>query len=385
MEHIMLRRRKNKKMKELDFSEYVELFKKVVPKPERVDKQAYRGRCPICGDSKQSRSKKRLYLIQERGSKPSVVYCHNCGLSMSAYSFFDKHFTEFMKEYKKGITEKDLKKMKEFVETGKVESPSLFQSTVEYEEINPERYNTILAEEVKRAKKVVGNFFDSCTISIQDNQTAYEYMKNRFVPEHKIEEMRLLHPDFHDRNKFRFAYFRDYIIIPFIDDSDNQPYYFHSRRYRNLDGKFARYLSCPYKPEEVDVDFFLNEFRIDTNKPVVVNEGTIDSMHIENTLATNGVNKITDEQIERFEYRYGGPDNIIYALDNEMIDFDARKKAKELLKKGKRVFLWSLLAKKKSFIAKIKDFNTLCCKAGRNMIPLSTIEEFTTTNPALLL
>lgn len=382
------RQKRKRKMKELLFDEYVELFKHNIPKPERVDKQTYRGRCPICGDSKKSKSKKRLYLVQEKGRKPSIIYCHNCGISMSAYNFFSRYFDSQMKEYKKGITEKDLERMKEFVETGRIENDkknSLFKTVQEIEEVNPERYNQILEEEVIRAKKVVGNFFDLCTIPIAENQSALEYMNYRMVPSCKIEEMRLLDPKFHDRHKFRFAYFKDYILIPFIDSRDEKPYYFHSRRYRNMDGRFAKYLSCPYRPEEVDVDFFLNEFRIDPNKPVVVNEGTIDSMHIENALATNGVNKITDEQIERFEYRYGGEDNIIYALDNEMIDFDAHKKAKELLKKGKRVFLWSLLAKKKAFISKIKDFNTLCCKANRSSIPISTIEQFTTRNPAALL
>ncbi|MHA1305555.1 MAG: hypothetical protein ACTSPI_17785, partial [Candidatus Heimdallarchaeaceae archaeon] len=80
--------RRKKKMKELAYEEYVELFVKHVPKAEKVDSITYRGRCRICGDSKKDQNKKRLYLLKERGNHPNAVKCHNCGYATSAQQFF---------------------------------------------------------------------------------------------------------------------------------------------------------------------------------------------------------------------------------------------------------------------------------------------------------
>jgi len=380
----MKRKRRKKKMKELAFEQYLELFLNLIPKPEKVDSRTYRGRCPVCGDSKKIRNKKRLYLMKEAGRKPCTIYCHNCGLSMSAYHFFSEHFEEHIEKYKKSLSEKDLADIKAFAEE-EYEHHTAFINSVVIEEVNPETHFKMLREEVTRAKSMVGKFFDLCTYSVLENPEAHAYLSNRMIPDKYIREMLLLKPEFHNQAKFRFAYFRDYVMVPFIDRTDGKPYYFHSRRYRNLESRFARYLSCPYRPDDVEVDFFLNELRVDPAKLVIIAEGTIDSLHLQNSIATNGVKKITDEQIERFEYRYGGSENIVYALDNENIDHDAHKKAKELLKKGKRVFLWSLMAKDNPSVANVKDFNRLCCMAQKKKFPTEVIEKYSASNPAALL
>jgi len=372
-----------RKVKELSFEEYVEIFKVVSTRPEKVDRHTYRGRCPVCGDSKKVKNKKRFYIMRELGRKPCMVYCHNCGLSKTAYYFFQEICPNELDKRNKGLSEQDLDDIKAFVESGG-DNRSIFLNAPEIEEITPKKYLDLLIAEVDKAKTIVGKFFDMCTYPAIENPEAFAYLSSRNIPEKYVKEMLLLRPEFHDHKKFRFSYFRDYIMVPFIDDG--KPYYFHARRYKNLDSNFARFLSCPYRSEEVEVDFFLNEMRINSNsKPVVIAEGTYDSLNLENCIATNGVKKITDEQIARFEYRFGGSENIIYALDNEMTDYDAGKKAKELLKKGKRVFLWSLMAKDNPAVAQFNDFNALCVKAGRETVPLLTIEKYSSTNPGLLL
>ena len=372
------------KMKELTFEEYVEIFYTVVERTEKVDKHTYRGRCPSCGDSKKIRSKKRFYIMKEKGRKPCMVYCHNCGLAKTALYFFEEKCPHELEIRCKSLTERDISDIKKLSE-GNVRMPDIFYNSIVIEEVTPELYVNILQEEVDKAKKQVGKFFDLCTYPVTENPEAHAYLSNRNIPEESIKEMILLNPDFHDSKKFRFSYFRDYIMVPFFDAVDGKPYYFHSRRYRNLNSRFARFLACPYRPEEVEVDFFLNEMRVDKSSPVIIAEGTFDSLNLENSIAVNGVKKITDEQIKRFEYRFGGSENIIYALDNENLDFDANKKARELLKKGKRVFLWSLMEKDSPVVSTIKDFNALCVKAKRLKIPTASIEKYTSTNPATLL
>lgn len=372
-------RRKNKtNMKELSFVEYAELFLQIVPKVEKVDSVTYRGRCPICGDSKKDIHKKRFYLLKERGRFPNAVKCHNCGYKTSACHFFQEYAPEEMKKRSKSWSERDLSDIKKLSEEG-----SLFKPNKIIEGFTPDDFLVMFDEELVRAKKVLCNFFRNYTYSISSNVEALNYMRGRNIPEHYIKEMRLLKPEYFDFNKFRYAYFREYIMMPFIDLEDNLPYYFHSRRYLNLNTKMAPYLACPYRPEEVDVNFFMNELRVTTDEPIIVVEGTLDSMHLHNSIAMNGIHKITEEQIKKFEHRYGT--NIIYALDNELIDRDSKKKSTELLRLNKNVFLWRELAKELPIAAEIKDFNKLCCVAGRYEIPTETILRNTRSNVGALL
>ena len=315
----------------------------------------------------------------EKKRYPAVVICHNCGIRTTALHFYTEHLPDEIAKYDRGWDKRDIGEIQKITEEG---NPSY---TV-IEELTEEDKQKLFEEELPKAKEKVGNFIDKCTYSVMDNPEALFYLRNRFVPEKYIAEMRLLCPEFHDHNTFRYSYFRDYIIVPFVDGSDNKTYYFHSRRYRNLNyGKMSRYLMCPYRPDDPDIKFYLNELRVDVSNTVVVTEGTIDSLHIRNSIAVNGIKRIRDEHIRFFEYRFGGEDNIIYALDNEMIDLDSKLKAKELLKMKKRVFLWSLLAKDNPNVANIKDFNALCSKAKRYEFPFPVIEKYTVNNVSHLM
>ena len=201
------------------------------------------------------------------------------------------------------------------------------------------------------------------------------------IPTRYIDEMRVLKTDYH--YGFRYAYFRDYVMVPFIDSEDGRAYYFHSRKFRNLENSMANYLACPYRPRSLKIDFFLNEKRIDKSKPVIIAEGTMDALNLPNSIAVNGIHKISEEQTKEFEREMG--EDIIYALDNEMMDADAKNKIQILLKQQKKVFLWKLFSKDFPQVSQIKDFNKLCCKAQREEVPLSIIQKYSTNNPTALL
>jgi len=365
-------------MKELKFEEYVELFLKLIVKPEKVDSITYRGRCPVCGDSAKDNDKKRFYLLKERGKYPNAVKCHNCGYATSAFNLFSNIAPEEIKKRSKPWTERDLEDLRTLC----AENPQ-YKSLNAFVEDTPDDQLRMFDEELVRAKTVLGNFFENFTNPIDTCPEAYNYMRNRLIPEHYISEMRLLKPEFHNFDSFRYAYFRDYVMIPFLDLEDNKPYYFHSRRFRSFENKMSNYLACPYRPYEVDVNFFLNELRIVPGDTIIIAEGTLDSLHLPNSIAVNGIHKITEDQIKKFEYRYGS--DIIYALDNEMIDKDSTKKVKDLLRMNKNVFLWKELSKTVPQVATIKDFNKLCCVSGRNEIPLETILRCTKSNVSALL
>ena len=359
---------------DLDFGVYVNLLPKLTDKIEKVDSHTYRIRCPKCGDSKKDKTKKRFYLLKEKRRYPAVVVCHNCDLRTTARIFFKEFLPEDMEKYERGWNNRDISEIKHITSQGNPEYDII-------EELTEEKRENLFQEELKNAKEKVGNFLKLCTYPVIENPEALYYLKIRQIPENYINEMYVLKPEFYDHKKFRYSYFRDYVIIPFVDGTDNKPYYFHSRKFRNLNSdKMSRYLMCPYRTDDPDIKFYMNEIRVNRNETVVIVEGTLDSLHINNSVAVNGIKKITPELIKFFEYRYGGQENIIYALDNELIDVDSKIKVKELLRRGKRVFLWSLLAKDSQSVSKIKDFNDLCVKAGRNNIPKSTIERYSVNN-----
>jgi len=145
----------------------------------------------------------------------------------------------------------------------------------------------------------------------------------------------------------------------------------------------APYMACPYRTVDEEVDYFMGELRVKPDLPVIIAEGTLDALNLPNSIAVNGINKITEEFIRRMEYRYG--ENIIYALDNEVIDLAARSKVKELLLMEKQVFMWGELAKDVSHVKNIKDFNQLCCTANQTEIPLHTILKYTRKNISAIL
>jgi len=366
-------------MKELKYEEYVELFMRLIPKAEKVDSITYRGRCPICGDSKKDQRKKRFYLLKERGRHPNAVKCHNCGYATSAYHLFQELAPEEIKKRSKPWSERDLEDIKRLSE-----GLPLFKHNDAFVEETPDSYLRKFDDELDKAKTVLVSFFENFTLPIEQSPEAHSYMQSRLIPKSYIDEMRILKPEFHDMNVFRYAYLRDYAFIPFLDLEDSKPYYFHSRKFRNMDtNPLPSYFACPYRPSDVDVKFFMNELRVHNDDPIIIAEGTLDSMHLPNSIALNGIHKLTEDQIKKFEYRYG--DNIIYALDNEMIDKDSTKKVKQLLKMNKKVFLWKELAKEVPEVSSIKDFNKLCCTAGSNHIPIATIKRCTRSNVSALL
>lgn len=70
----------------------------------------YSFRCPICGDSKKSTSKKRGYAIKDKKGSGLYVYCHNCHwqgsfsyfLKIQDPSLFDRYREEIRREKLRG-------------------------------------------------------------------------------------------------------------------------------------------------------------------------------------------------------------------------------------------------------------------------------------------
>lgn len=353
---------------ELKFDSYVKMFLETIPLARKVNDHTYVGRCIVCGDSKKDLKKTRLYLLKKRGRYTNIVTCHNCHFSRSADMFFEENFHDIYSQYYKTWSERDLEEISNDLNN--------IEDSIVIKEKSLDELLVSFDKELKLAKDNLSGFL-KYTKSIYESPEALMFMRNRYIPEYFIKRMVVLKEEYSHRNDFRYFYFRDYILMTFFDLDDNRIYSFHARKYKNLDSPMPRFLACPYHPEDLDIEFYFNETNIEKDKPLIICEGTISSMNLPNSISTNGIGKQTDEFIRRIEHRFGGEKNIIYANDNEMIDHDAKKKSDYLISRGKRVFLWRLMANDFPSIAQLKDFNDVCKIAKKQSIPLNIIEKYT--------
>jgi hypothetical protein len=369
----------NAKGSDLNFEIYTKMFLDHIPLAKIVNKHTVNGRCILCGDSKKNNRRTRLYLLRERQNVPNIVVCHNCHYSRSAKTFFDEKFPDAMKEYNTAWAERDMTSIQKL----KDENPfTKYEEELQTEE---ERWVSH-TEEVRKSKEVIKKFFESYTNPAIYDRDAYGYLKSRMVPDGIAESCRIIKPEYWNREIFRYAYLSNYILFPFLDLKDLQPYFFNARKYKKMEfTSMAKYLTCPFPPDDVNVNYFYNELMVTRNEPVIICEGTISSINLPNCVSTNGIGKQTDDFIKIFEWKFGGSSNIIYANDNEMVDHDAMEKCEYLLSKGKRVFLWSLFAADYPTIAKYKDFNDLCVAAGKDRLPAEIIEKYAVDNMVSLL
>ncbi len=143
------------------------------------------------------------------------------------------------------------------------------------------------------------------------------------------------------------------VILPFYGSKGDILYY----QARDLVGREPKYLNRKLGKD----DALFNEQLIDKNKPVIVLEGPIDAMFIENAVATMGVSIKPNIQ-ERLNKL-----NTFYLLDNDVAGY---KLSIKLLRQKRPVFLWKKFIKDYNLPQKCKDIND-------TYIHLNKTEEFT--------
>ena len=75
----------------LQLSNILEGFKETSP-------GTFNCRCPICGDSKKNKHKKRGYWLHKNGVYK--YFCHNCGATRSVENFLKEFAPNLAQEYK---------------------------------------------------------------------------------------------------------------------------------------------------------------------------------------------------------------------------------------------------------------------------------------------
>ena len=286
----------------------------VAPKLQRFAKKKddlYNFRCPLCGDSQKNKFKSRGYVFRKKNDY--FYMCHNCGISTTFYNFLKQVDPNLLKEYqleryKNGETGNNNYPKPEF-EDIKQEAPK-FKKALELPSINflPEAH---FAKNYVQQRRIPEAFLP---------QLYYAEDFAAFIQTLGIENENLKAKD-------------NRLVIPFYDKEKNLV----AVQGRSLGESNLRYITLKLHDENKKV-FGLD--RIDEDKLVYVVEGPIDSMFLDNAVATadSNLESITDVLDKS---------KVVLIFDNEPRNKEIVKKMEHAIDNHFNVVIWPEMIEEK--------------------------------------
>jgi len=278
----------------------------VAPKLQRFSKKKddlYNFRCPLCGDSQKNKVKSRGYVFRKKNDY--FYMCHNCGVSTTFYNFLKQVDPNLVKEYQ-------LERYKNGTDNGNYPKPEF--------------------EEAKTEKPVFRQKLSLESIdSLPEEHFAKTYVRSRKIPEQFYSQLYFA-PDFRQfiqelgivqdglkQNDQR-------LVIPFYDKQKNLV----AVQARALGESSLRYITIKTHEDNKKV-FGLD--RIDEDKLVYVFEGPIDSMFVENAVATadSNLESITDVLDKS---------KVVLVFDNEPRNKEIVKKMEHAIDNHFNMVIW---------------------------------------------
>lgn len=278
----------------------------VAPKLQRFAKKKddlYNFRCPICGDSQKNKVKSRGYIFRKKNDY--FYMCHNCGISTTFYNFLKQVDPNLVQEYQ-------LERYKNGTDNGNYPKPEF--------------------EEFKTEKPTFKKSLELPTIdSLPEAHFAKVYVQQRRIPEafssqlyyaedfrKFVEDLGIEKEGLHKDDKR--------LVIPFYDKQKNLV----AVQARALGESSLRYITIKTHEDNKKV-FGLD--RIDEDKLVYVFEGPIDSMFVENAVATadSNLESITDVLDKS---------KVVLVFDNEPRNKEIVKKMEHAIDNHFNVVIW---------------------------------------------
>lgn len=263
--------------------------------------------CPVCGDSKRSKSKARGYLYP--GPNRLLYKCHNCSAPSNFYKLLVQIDPNLAKEY---LTDRFLEdKQEEMPEPERPFAPPKFHDTIDEELIK--------------------------ISSLDPSHPAKRYVVQRLIPSeqhHKlfyIADFRRwanhIAPGTFDTEKI----FADEprLIIPLIDKNHKVMGYQGRSLQSNHPVKYITVLVDPQAIKMYGLD------TVSLNKTIRVFEGPLDAMFIPNAIATTGGRQDTLLQQAGIS-----KDRTILVYDNEPRSKETIEKMEKALNNGWTVCVW---------------------------------------------
>lgn len=287
-------------------------------------------RCNICGDSEKNLRKKRAWIYEQSGTW--MFHCFNCGVSMK--------FTTWLKQYQPDHYRSYL-------------MDNLNSDDKSGYEVKTKRVVNLFS----KREPLIYDFYKDCKFSsIINNDTQLAKDAIRFCQKRRIPE--------ETWKKFLVCTsgrLRNRLVIPYFDKSGDIVFFSARKIYDHTEG--VKYV-C-----QIGDKYIYNLDFVDTTKPVIVVEGPVDAMFIENSVAMTGAANMEIEHVKA---------ELFYILDN---DDTGRRESLKLLKKGKNVFNWKkYLEDKGLYYSKIKDINDLILKQNIDKIRFEDVKDYFTNS-----
>lgn len=270
-------------------------------------------RCPICGDSKKSKTKCRggFYVYKDS----LMVGCFNCNHEFKHFGTFLKHLDHVLhKEYMyeafkynndhKWFHNRAEKQEKKVEQIAKVSVNNPLQHLKSIEELGP-------------------------------FHPAYQYVKNRKIPTefynklYYTDNYKKWINDYVEPNKFKYASSLDQrIVIPFFSGT-GVPFAYQGRFIGPEDSNTERYISI--NPVKSNILLYGVE-RLKNDEPIHVVEGPIDSLFLKNGVAVAG-----SALTKLLKYKKL---NLIFCFDQEPHSKEICSLMEKVIDANKKIVIW---------------------------------------------
>ena len=267
----------------------------------------YNFRCPYCGDSQKSKTKARGFVFAKENN---LIYkCHNCGKGASVGNLLKHLDSKIYNDYIMERYKKDRPEVKSGL--GNFVKPKFLKGD----------------SSLKKLKKIS---------SLDWNHPVKKFIQNRHIPTTSHFEL-FYAPKFYTwvntvvPNKFHnLKNDHPRLVIPFFDEKNNM-FAFQGRAFGNEQPKYITIVLDSQK-EKI---YGLN--RVDWKKTVYVVEGPIDSLFLDNCIATAQ----SDLRLKNRK------DNIVLIPDNEPRNEQIVKQIEKFINNNYSVVLWPESVKEK--------------------------------------
>lgn len=273
-------------------------------------------RCPICGDSKKSKSKKRAWF--ERHDGDLIFHCYNCGYNAKFTHFLKNQFPEYYQDYLKEV----------FANTGKV-----------YHREREEK------KEVQISKSFLAKTIDQLDLQTLDElpekHRAVQYAISRKIPQEYWNDIYYT-DNFQEwahkqqPDKFEKPSNEDKRILFVMRDFDKSIIGVSARAIQNQQPK---YLTLKFNDDDLKI-FGLD--KIDKEEDIYVFEGAMDAVAVKNSVAVVGATSGLEKIIKKNEESGGflPLDRLIIAGDNEPRSKQTTTFMEKALKLGFKIIIW---------------------------------------------
>ena len=276
--------------------------------------------CPYCGDSKSDSRKKRGNLYPDRG----FYKCYNDGCGVK--SDIPKFISKFALKYSLGVPE--VKAEAKWVpQTSKKKRGSLIELLI----------NKNASDYLLKIEDVVHRFSLTPCSEIDPDTELGLFIKNRALDtlpafqkcsyfDSREDKIYLFNLDLRTGKILGFAIRR-------IGEDINGPKYLIKNYSELKKNGLVRNVEDDIISDIDSINNYFNVMNVDFSKPILVTEGQIDAMFLNNSIATTGISK-SKLLLENLLSK----SNTLILFDSDMA---GKTQSVDLIKKGYRVFLWN--------------------------------------------